>query len=638
MYYAQLRVLPAKYLLLVVLCWTFAASAESPAELRDQSIELALDQTLGMGMAPANRQALSQVLEQVSATTPLLTRVRALAYEALALAIADERKDEALDLLHGMLAEQQIQNNILARAEVQNTIGEIYLHDRNQQGLAMLVPELELHADHIDDPRVRYHRMHVLARSYEIQHVYELSLQYLLDAHEALLELDDQHTQRRRQFLNLHQARILAHLRDFDSALALLNRTIEDSQRHGLNARLPELYMVRGYVIQSNGGPLESAEADFIRATEPLTDGTPTRTQMLALNNLGAIHLHTQRYVSASDYFQQGIAIAERLNNNYEIHIMRFNIGYVLVKQGEHEQGLPLMRAAVDEFQEVGPLNSQADMLGYLADAYRDAGDIERELATTRAQLQLREQAFSQERERMTSELQVRYEAQDSALRIQLLEHESALREALLTSQQRQRNWLTVIGLLLAVGLIMTLLGSRHVRRLNAQLNKVNSDLQEQSNRDPLTQLYNRRALNKFPKQQGDLIVLIDLDHFKDINDTYGHEAGDKVLISIGQRLQNALRAEDLVIRWGGEEFLAVVRKVSPGDIEQVIGKIREAVTKAPNPGIAVNASGGAVLITSQTRTWQAAIHRADTLLYKAKSNGRGHILGEIDGRQLEWR
>ncbi|MCC5878854.1 MAG: GGDEF domain-containing protein [Idiomarina sp.] len=638
MHYAKLRVLPAKYLLLVALCWTYAASAESPAELRDQSLEQALDQTLGIGMAPANRQALSQVLEQVSATTPLLTRVRALTYQALALAIADERTDEALGLLYDMLAEPQIKSNILAKAEVQNTIGEIYLHRRNQQGLAILVPELELQADHIDDPRVRYHRMHVLARSYEIQHVYELSLQYLLNAHEALLELDDQHTQRRRQFLNLHQARILAHLRDFDSALALLNRTIEDSQRHGLSARLPELYMVRGYVIQSNGGPIESAEADFIRATEPVTEGTASRTQMLALNNLGAIHLHTQRYASASDYFQQGIAIAERLNNNYEIHIMRFNVGFVLVKQGEHEQGLTLMRTAVDEFKEVGPLNSQADMLGFLAEAYRDAGDIERELATTRSQLQLREQAFSQERERMTSELQVRYEAQDSALRIQLLEHESALREALLSSQQRQRNWLTVIGLLLAVGLIMALLGSRHVRRLNAQLNQVNSDLQEQSNRDPLTQLYNRRALNKFPKQQGDLIVLIDLDHFKDINDTYGHEAGDKVLISIGERLQKALRAEDLVIRWGGEEFLAVVRNVSPGDIEQVIGKIREAVTQAPNPGIAVNASGGAVLITSQTHTWQAAIHRADTLLYKAKSNGRGHILGEIDGRQLEWR
>ena len=615
----------------------FVVSAHATEQLRDAQLEQALDATLGIGMAPSDREGLNRVLSEINEHTPVLTYIRARAYQALALAIRDADRAQAMQILDELLANDDFIGLPDGHAELLNTRAEIYLHREDRDEITAAIPQLEQQRAGITDTRILYHRLHLLGRGYELNHQYRPALEYMLQAHEVLMTIEDAHIQRRRQFLNLHRARIMARLRDYDRAYELLNRTIDDAYRYGNEGRLPDLYIIRGYVKQRVEGSNSDAKADFIKAAEPAPGQPVTRTQMLALNNLGAIDLHAQLYDSAYDYFQQGIAIAETLNNQYEVHVMRFNLGYVQVKQENYDVGLVQMEAAFADFEQIAPLNAKADMLSYLGDAYQEAGNLNRALEITRQQLQLREQAFNNEREQVTSELQVRFDIQESELRIRLLEQESALRDAQLSNQQRQQVWLIIIGLLLAVGLFLALLATRHVRKLNARLSNANTELAEQSYRDPLTQLYNRRALQKFPQQGGDLLILIDLDHFKQINDEFGHEVGDKVLISIGERLQNALRSNDLVARWGGEEFLVIVRRVDDIGVEQVISKVREALDHTPSPGVEVRASGGAVLITSDADTWEQAIQRADELLYRAKAHGRARFIGDIDGVEQEW-
>jgi diguanylate cyclase (GGDEF)-like protein len=123
----------------------------------------------------------------------------------------------------------------------------------------------------------------------------------------------------------------------------------------------------------------------------------------------------------------------------------------------------------------------------------------------------------------------------------------------------------------------------RKVRHTNAQLEVKNLELKAQSTLDPLTSLYNRRHFQEFmrslnAKERSDDIVgalfLLDVDHFKHINDNYGHAAGDAVLKMIAENLRIALRETDMIVRWGGEEFLAFLPAIPRHGVDEVARRI----------------------------------------------------------------
>ncbi|WP_189011642.1 diguanylate cyclase [Deinococcus malanensis] len=151
---------------------------------------------------------------------------------------------------------------------------------------------------------------------------------------------------------------------------------------------------------------------------------------------------------------------------------------------------------------------------------------------------------------------------------------------------------------------------------------------------DPLTGAFNRRmfdeSLREFPP--GSFLLLLDLDRFKRINDTYGHVVGDQVLICLVQMLQAEIRSVDRVYRLGGEEFGVLL---APGSAEQVrmrVERLRAEVEQslATKTGLTeetITVSGGLVLIVEEPRT---ALANADRLLYSAKAAGRNMILSNL--------
>jgi diguanylate cyclase (GGDEF)-like protein len=121
-------------------------------------------------------------------------------------------------------------------------------------------------------------------------------------------------------------------------------------------------------------------------------------------------------------------------------------------------------------------------------------------------------------------------------------------------------------------------------------------------------------------------VILIDLDRFKRINDRYGHDHGDAVLIEAGRRIQATMRENDSLARWGGEEFLAFLPGC-PLAVAQAIGeRMRDAIRSAPmvHEDVAhqVTATLGVATVGAD-RNFDAAIQRADTALYAGKQNGR---------------
>ena len=157
---------------------------------------------------------------------------------------------------------------------------------------------------------------------------------------------------------------------------------------------------------------------------------------------------------------------------------------------------------------------------------------------------------------------------------------------------------------------------------------------------DSLTGQKNRRhgemlinSMLSLLKSSGELsfgLLFLDLDKFKNINDTYGHEVGDQVLIMVSSTIRNSIRARDTIIRWGGEEFIIILPDVSDTFVlEKIANKLRVLVEhsslQVAENTIQVTISIGATLAL-RTDTEKSLVKRADKLLYESKKTGRNRV------------
>ena len=205
----------------------------------------------------------------------------------------------------------------------------------------------------------------------------------------------------------------------------------------------------------------------------------------------------------------------------------------------------------------------------------------------------------------------------------------------------------------------------RQVRRRTAQLRTANDRISEQnitleelSRTDHVTGLKNRRVLEErllfemailrrgldagIPAStRGFTVFLFDIDRFKDVNDTYGHDVGDQVLRAVGEALESTLREVDLAVRWGGDEFVVLVRGHDRYGLESLADRLQMAITRVQvsllsEVTLSLTASGGFVahplsgrgLLSSED--WPLLVEAADRLMYLAKARGRERTCGIV--------
>ena len=124
---------------------------------------------------------------------------------------------------------------------------------------------------------------------------------------------------------------------------------------------------------------------------------------------------------------------------------------------------------------------------------------------------------------------------------------------------------------------------------------------------------------------------MIDLDHFKKLNDRYGHAAGDRVLRAVGERISNAVRAEDTPARYGGEEFAVVLRKATADQAVEIAERIRVQIAEIPpvEMGIAERITVSIGVAVAEVRVGEVPIllAAADEALYSAKRQGRNRVV-----------
>ena len=217
-----------------------------------------------------------------------------------------------------------------------------------------------------------------------------------------------------------------------------------------------------------------------------------------------------------------------------------------------------------------------------------------------------------------------------------------------------------LLVLMLAIYLVALTVLSLQAHRSLVQQALSALKLKDMSLQDALTGLRNRRFLLEFmgpeselvlrswqpgsPVQQSLDILMLDLDHFKQVNDTYGHPAGDAVLKQLATLLAGALRRQDLLIRWGGEEFVIVARGADRGYALTLAERIREKVGAhtfllPDGTELKLTCSLGYSLYPfspghARRLSWEQVLSLADACLYRAKTLGRNRAIGAFPGER----
>ncbi len=194
-----------------------------------------------------------------------------------------------------------------------------------------------------------------------------------------------------------------------------------------------------------------------------------------------------------------------------------------------------------------------------------------------------------------------------------------------------ERWYLLIMSIWLGLALLYLLMRLVKLQTRSAELVQI-------ATTDALTGAFNRKGLEEVLQQaladwrehrQPLGLVLIDIDHFKTVNDTYGHQAGDRVLSRLAELVRGHVRGQDLLGRWGGEEFLLVCRDTGLNQALAIAEKLRALVADQDfGDGLRVTASFGVAALASE-RPLEQLFAAADAALYRAKAEGRNRVIAE---------
>jgi len=193
--------------------------------------------------------------------------------------------------------------------------------------------------------------------------------------------------------------------------------------------------------------------------------------------------------------------------------------------------------------------------------------------------------------------------------------------------------WKLIAGIIFL--LLLILYRERVISRYNHKLQQMNHELERISKTDPLTGVANRYSLADFFRQEvarkkryhsNFSVIMVDLDHFKQVNDDYGHNMGDKVLTAVAKILSENVRENDVVGRWGGEEFILLCPQSNHSGTLRMAESLRQNIAKNEFPGaVHITASFG-VTVYGEDETLETFIKRVDDALYEAKGRGRNCV------------
>ncbi|MFW5785945.1 MAG: diguanylate cyclase [bacterium] len=313
----------------------------------------------------------------------------------------------------------------------------------------------------------------------------------------------------------------------------------------------------------------------------------------------------------AEDLYREALTSAEERNDESWVYELHGSMATLLMKLGRRDEAEPHLRRAINDAPDAASVFEVPYWRRQYSELIEERGDTGGALEEMRRAFRDLEEVAKQRSEKQL------YQAM-GRLELQRTEHEKEL--------YRLKNEELAAAL-------------SEVEALRDELEQRNAELAELVVRDPLTALYNRRwfvsrletELERSRRYGHTLsVVLLDIDHFKVVNDTYGHAAGDRVLVVVSELLTRHTRSSDEVARYGGEEFALIMPETALPEAATVCEKLRSVIEstdwRAHEVEAAVTASIGVAEVTADDSS-NALIDRADRRLYLAKQRGRNRVV-----------
>lgn len=395
-------------------------------------------------------------------------------------------------------------------------------------------------------------------------------------------------------------------------------------------------------LLTDNGHPVEELAA-LNAAIDYARKAGAQRDEALGLANLSDFYLHAAEYPRAYEIAQRAVPLARKLHDVSIENLANLNSGLALISMRRKDEGMALVRPVLEYDRAANDIAGLAEGTGDVAVYLEKAGYLAEAYAAYQQLRGLSDELARRDQQEAVLELQEGFDAQQRRREIALLSEDNALKEELLRRRELEyKIWVLTAVIVLSL-LALAARMYRSLRATQQALRQRTAQLRRHSLQDPLTGLANRRQFHELTEGDGcapasarGTLYLLDLDHFKSINDHHGHAAGDAVLVEVARRLQAVLRDEDLVVRWGGEEFLVLVQAMARERVEPLAQRLLNAVASMPvtvgERRIDVTTSiGFAEFPLAPNRLelpWDLAVDIVDNAMYVAKTLGRNRACG----------
>lgn len=379
--------------------------------------------------------------------------------------------------------------------------------------------------------------------------------------------------------------------------------------------------------------------------------------ESLTFRIIGNIYKAQNNEIEAINSYRKSLSIATKIGHKVYQMKAQVLIGRLIIGKNTTE--------AISLLQKALTFSIQLNMKPYQLSAYRELRKAEKSKANFGKALRYAEQElrlskeikdekndekfvlikaklYSHKKEMELAELREKVQHDQLELVKKNNEIEIAEKTRIITELQLTKNEYAslTLALLLAISVLLLVL----MFRLFRVSKKRNKELDSLAERDPLTNCYNRRGL--FVRMSRDFekpelltdycIIVADIDHFKSVNDTYGHSVGDSVICNVANILQSSVRKNDMVVRLGGEEFCIVLYNMPLEKASYLAEEMRNKIEVSNINDISVTCSFGITSIKFNAESPAELINQADLALYQSKSLGRNKVTMWSEGLEKE--
>lgn len=366
--------------------------------------------------------------------------------------------------------------------------------------------------------------------------------------------------------------------------------------------------------------------------------------------NLVDAYMHQGLLKEALAAGQRALPVLQRFRDRLYERVLHHNLAVANIKLHQFDAARQALAKVAEVPVDPADLVNRARELRELGDSWAEAGQYKEALAAFHAERQLNARSNERNRASALEELRRKYDSAARQRDLDLLARDGQLKDQQIENRRLAQQVGIAVGMLLLLSIALIGITLVRMRRAQARLTANQSLLRAQSERDPLTNLSNRRHFLAVMDQRArtmqeegfrGALMMIDIDHFKNVNDRHGHAAGDAVIVETSRRIRAAVRDTDLVVRWGGEEFLVFAPELPGHDLGQMAGRVLRSIggqpVDTPDGPLRVTASvgfasfplGGATGAALRLH-WEQAVNWADLVLYKAKAEGRNRGVGIV--------